>query len=145
MRPVVTIRKEGATSGEHSYPHAVAIDSNNRIFVAEGNSSSSFPSISVFSERGEFLSCFKHQDLKRPYGVATHGDNLYVTDGTVHAVFQFKIETDFPLISKKGTKGHQIGEFSDPHNLAVSNNGDVYIADYSNNRVQVSNSSDPSP
>ena len=64
-----------------------------------------------------------------------------MTDGTVHAVFQFKIKTDLPLIAKQGTKGYQIGEFNNPRNLAVSKIGDLYGADYSNNRVQIFSSS----
>ena len=68
------IGKEGGTPGELSYPHAVAVDSNDRIFVAEGNSSSSYPRNSVFSEKGEFQTSFKHQDMEYPYGVAIHGD-----------------------------------------------------------------------
>ena len=128
MKPVVTIGKEGTTAGELAYPHAVAIDSNNRIFVTEGNSISSHPSVSVFSDRGEFLSSFKHQDMKCPYGVAIHGDNLYVTDGTGHAVFHFKVKTEFSLITKQGTKGHQIGQFNNSRNLAVSTTGDLYVA-----------------
>ena len=74
MKPIVTIGKEGGTPGELSYPHAVAVDSNDRIFVAEGNSSSSYPRNSVFSEKGEFQTSFKHQDMEYPYGVAIHGD-----------------------------------------------------------------------
>ena len=141
MRPIVAVGKKGKAPGELYYPRAVAIDSNNRIFVTEGISLRSHARISVFSERGEFLTCFSHQDMRELWGIAIHGDNLYVTDTEVHSIFHFKIETDFPLVAKRGTKGQQVGRFNKPSNLAVSNNGDVYVTDDGNNRVQILNSS----
>ena len=79
--------------------------------------------------------------MRLPYGVATHRNDLYVTNGIVHCIFHFKTEVDFPLVERRGNYGLQIGEFDYPHNLAVSKNGDVYVADYNNHRVQIFNSS----
>ena len=141
MRPVVAVGKKGTAPGELSCPEAVTIDSNNRIFIAEGSAYKSHAHISVFSERGEFLTCFTHQDMMEPYGLAIHGDYLYVTDTELCAIFQFKMEPQFSLVTKRGNKGSQIGEFNDPSNLTVSTNGDVYVADSNNHRVQILNSS----
>ena len=140
MRPVVTVGKRGKAPGELYDPKAVAIDCNNRIFVAE-DSSQSHARISAFSQRGEFLASFSHQDMIRPWGVAIHGDNLYVSDIIAHSIFHFKTDTNFPLVARVGTKGRRVGEFNHPRNLAVSNNGDVYVADYNNNRVHIFSSS----
>ena len=141
MRPVVTVGKWGKAPGELSFPNAVAIDSNNRIFAVEGRASKLHARISVFSERGDFLTSFIPQDMREPHGLAIHGDYLYVTDTVLHAIFQFKMEPQFSLVTKQGNKGSQIGEFNCPHNLTVSTNGDVYVADWYNNRVQILNSS----
>ena len=141
MIPVVTVGKKGRAPGELFGPRAVAIDTNNRIFIAERSASGSHTRISVFSEKGEYLTSFTHQYFGHLRGIAIHGDNLYVTDTKVHAIFKFKIETDFPLVAKQGTEGSQVGEFNVPINLAVSTDGDVYVADYGNNRVQKLNSS----
>ena len=147
MRPVVAVGKFGRSPGELYYPSAVTIDSNNRIFVAEGNGiaflSPPHARISVFSERGEFLTSFtpQYMILREPYGLAIHGDYLYVTDTWLHAIFQFKMEPQFSLVTKRGTRGSQIGEFNEPRNLTVSTNGDVYVVDYNNHRVQILNSS----
>ena len=142
MRPVVAVGKRGKAPGELYSPRAVAIDSNDRIFIAECSNSFPHARISVFSVKGEFLTTsFSHQDMRETYGVAIHGDNLYVTDTDVHSIFHFKIATDFPLIAKRGSKGQQIGKFDSPRNLAVSNNGDVYVTEYYNHRVQIFDSS----
>ena len=136
MRPVVAVGKRGTAPGELYHPNAVAIDCNNCIFVTEG-SSQSHALISVFSQSGEFLASFSHQDMIDPQGVAIHGDNLYVSDREAHSIFHFKTDTNFSLVAKVGTKGRRVGEFNHPRNLAVSNYGDVYVADYNNNRVQI--------
>ena len=140
MRPVVTVGKGGEAPGELLGPEGVVIDSNNRIFIAEGDGLG-HRRISIFSEKGEYLTSFTHQYFRYPHGITIHGDNLYVTDIKAHAIFQFKIETDFPLVAKQGTKGSKIGEFNSPSNLAVSTHGEVYVTDYRNNRVQILNSS----
>ena len=73
--------------------------------------------------------------------LSVHGDYLYVTDPALHAIFQFKMEPQFSLVTKQDNRGSQIGEFNNPANLTVSTNGDVYVTDYRNNRVQILNSS----
>ena len=85
-------------------PMMSAVDSNDRIFIVEG-SSGSHTQVSPYSQRGEnskLASSIKTLSVHNPYGVAIHRDNLYVTDGTLC------IHTEFPLIAKQGSKGHQI-------------------------------------
>ena len=141
MRPVVNVGKKGTAPGELFFPNAVDVDSNNRIFVAEGFAAHSHARISVFSEKGDFLTSFSPQGMRIPHGLAIHGDYLYVTDTKLDAIFQFKMEPQFSLVSKQGNRASQIGEFNHPTNLAIYINGDVYVADYSNHRVQILNSS----
>jgi len=38
--------------------------------------------------------------------------------------------------------GHAPGEFSDPRGIAVNRNGDIYISDTDNNRIQIFKFSD---
>ena len=135
MRPIVAVGKKGQAPGELLNPHGVAIDENtNLIYVAEGFHSCK---ISIFSETGEFINTFTHQDMRAPWDIAIHRDNLYVTDDGVHAVFQFKIEIDMRLVAKLGGEGSGMGQFNSPHGLTVSTNGDVFVADRKNNRIQI--------
>ena len=135
MRPIVAVVKRGQIPGELYCPNGIAIDVNtNLIYVAEGLDSCR---VSIFSETGEFINTFTHQDMRQPYGIAIHRDNLYVTDIGVHAVFQFKIEVDMRLVAKLGSKGSGMGQFNYPLGLTVSTNGDVFVADHYNNRIQV--------
>ena len=36
-----------------------------------------------------------------------------------------------------GSNGSANGQFSNPYGIAVSPNGNIYVADYSNSRVQI--------
>ena len=142
MRPIVAVGKKGKDPGELHNPSAVAIDRNsNHIYVAEGDLYGNFARISIFSDGGEFLNSYTHEHMKHPFGIAIHTNNMYVSDIIAHAVFQFKIESDIRLVAKLGTEGTGNGEFDYPSNLAVSTNGDVYVADYNNNRIQILDSS----
>ena len=135
MRPIVAVGKKGKAPGDLCSPNGVAIDENtNLIYVAEGSDSCR---VSIFSETGEFINTFTHQDMIEPWGIAIHRDNLYVTDTRVDAVFQFKIEIDMRLVAKLGSKGSGIGQFNCPFGLTVSTNGDVFVADSNNNRIQI--------
>ena len=134
IRAIVAVGKKGRAPGELWYPCGVAIDENtNLIYVAEVDSCR----VSIFSETGEFLNTFTNQDMSRPWGIAIHRENLYVTDIGVYAVFQFKIEADMRLVAKVGSEGSGVGQFDYPLGLTVSTNGDVFVADYINNRIQI--------
>ena len=135
MRPIVAVGKKGKAPGELYNPRGVAIDENtNLIYVAEGLDSCR---VSIFSETGEFINTFTHQEMRVPWGIAIHRDNLYVTDIEVHAIFQFKIEVDMRLVTKLGGDVFDIGQFYYPLGLTVSTNGDVFVADRDNNRIQI--------
>ena len=135
MRPIVAVGKKGQAPGELWNHRGVAIDENtNLIYVTEGSGSCR---VSIFSETGEFINNFSHQDMRVPYGIAIHRDNLYVTDTGVHAVFQFKIEFDMRLVAKLGSEGSGMGQFNSPRGLTVSTNGDVFVADRNNHRIQI--------
>ena len=134
MRPIVAVGKEGHAPGELWNPWGVAIDANtNLIYLTEVRSCR----VSIFSETGEFKNTFTNQDMRQPYGIAIHRDNLYVTDTGVHAVFRFKIEADMCLVASLGSEGSGMGQFNDPRGLTVSNNGDVFVADSCNKRIQI--------
>ena len=134
MRPIVAVGEEGQAPGELWCPLGVDIDENtDLIYVAEWGSCR----ISIFSETGEFLNTFTNQDMRRPFGIAIHRDNLYVTDAGVHAVFQFKIEAGMRLVAKFGSERSGMGQFDFPLGLSVCNNGNVFVADTNNHRIQI--------
>ena len=139
---LTAVAKEGPAPGELWRPHGVAIDpATNQIYVAEGRLSPSFTRVSIFSDLGEYLNSYTHEDMEFLWGIAIQGSSMYVTDRMVHAVFHVKIEADFRLVARLGKRGSGIGQFNHPSQLSLSTNGDVYIADAVNNRIQILDSS----
>ena len=138
MRQIVTVGKEGRTRGELSNPRGVAIDPNsNRIFVTEQNPAR----ISIFSESGAFVDSFSHEHMQRPHGIAVHRDNVYISDTGAQGVFHYKIEADMRLKESLLGEGSLPGEFYVPGQLAISEDGLVFVTDSTNHRVQVLNES----
>ena len=135
IKPIIAVGEKGRAPGHLYRPWGVAIDENaNQIYVPEGLDSCR---ISTFSITGEFINTFKQQEMREPYGIAIHRDNLYLTDRELHVVFKFKIETDLRFVCKKGSEGSGIGQFNNPYGLAVSTKGDVLVADCINNQIQI--------
>ena len=136
---LTAVAKRGKAPGELDCPSGVAIDpATNHIYVAEGKIYPTiFARVSTFSESGEYLKSYTHESMKSLWGIAIHGNNLYVTDCEAHAVFHLKIEADLRLVSRVGSRGSGIGQFDGPHQLSISTNGDVYIADRNNHRIQI--------
>ena len=48
-----------------------------------------------------------------------------------------RTEYTYEFLHKWGTEGAEDGQFSYPHGLAIDGDGDVYVSDRSNHRVQV--------
>ena len=135
MKPIVAVGKTGHAPGQLLNPYGVAIDENtNLIYVVEALGSCR---VSIFSETGKFIKTFSHRNMRDPRGIAIHRNNLYLTDIGAHAVFKFKIQVDMRLVAKLGSQGFGVGQFNSPLGLTVSTNGDVFVADCFNHRIQI--------
>ena len=106
--------------------YGIAIEEEtNLIYVAEANDSDK-GRISIFTEAGDYLKSVKLDEMKSPYGIAIHRDNIYLTDYKEHCVTRFK---------KKDEKIND--QFIYPGQLAVSPEGELYIPDLTNKRIQI--------
>ena len=114
------------------YPSSIAIDTaRSYIYLTEANF---IFGVMVFSSSFEFITAFKHCEMKCPWGIAVHDRNIYVTDVSVGMLFFFSEDSGFCRVTRADS-GEQ---FSYPFNLALSEEGDViFLADRYNNRIQV--------
>lgn len=72
----------------------------------------------------------------RPSGIAVVGSEVWVTNGATHCIEIFA-ESDGRHLRSLGTRGAGRGEFRFPMGLCVGSEGNVYVADMLNYRVQV--------
>ena len=131
-QPVLAVGKIGSADNELKYPTGLALDEVNQlIYVTDCYNSR----IQVVSYEEKFLKRFGQDILKRPWGIAVTEDNVFVTDQDLHALLQFK--KNCKLVRRTGTKGAGEGQLDVPRGLCSDYNGDVYVAEYRNNRVSV--------
>ena len=127
----MTTGKTGRAPGEWKYPEGVAIhEETHQIFVVNSNNDR----VEIFSETGEFLHQLGVGQLSRPYGIALHGDSVYVSCFYVHTVSKFSL-TELCLVRRIGSEGSDNGQFNDPRQLTTDPIGRVFVADTCNDRI----------
>ena len=128
---IVATGKEGRAPGELYYPCGVDIHGEtHQIFIANYFNDR----VEIFSEMGEFLYQLGIGQLSLPWGIATHGDSLYVSCWGDDTVSKFSL-TEMCCVREIGGKGSNNGEFHLPCQLTTDPIGRVFIADYDNNRI----------
>ncbi|XP_019856593.1 PREDICTED: E3 ubiquitin-protein ligase TRIM71-like isoform X2 [Amphimedon queenslandica] len=98
----------------------VAVHTNGEVFA-----SSKDGFVQVFSEDGTAVR-----------KIGSKGDRLYVSDDNLHRVQYFSATTG-QYIGQFGSKGNGNGQFYYPTGMSTDGNGNILVADYYNNRVQV--------
>jgi len=117
----------------------LAIDDNDRLFVTDVG----LHRVDVFSPAHKLESTFGADVLANPSSVAIDTENrfAYVVDTQSDVVDVFDADT-FKLLRKIGTAGkkHTLtapGTFALPTGVAVDHDGNVYVTDTFNNRVEI--------
>ena len=132
----ISVCEKGTGPGQLYSPEGIAYDETNQLIYIADITGIMLGRVCVFSEEGECIRSFGKGELVGPVGVAISGENIYVSDFSKCTIFRYKLP-DYRLVSKVGKKGSGENEFSSPQHISVSSNGDVYVADYGNNRVVV--------
>ena len=128
--PIVAT-ESGGSSPKLIRPLGVAIhEESHQIFVANDFNKR----IDIFSETGEFLYHLGLGHVVSPYGVAIHGDSVYVSCKHDHTVSKFSL-TEMCLVRRIGGMGSDNGLFDYPPQLTTDPIGRVFIADTDNHRI----------
>ncbi len=150
-RPLQHWGSYGTASGKFAVAQDVATDRAGNVYVADALNFR----IQKFSSTGHFLAAWttlipREEHLLAPMGVAVAPDgDVYVSEvaaatdsfGSVveasnplHCVQRFSPEGS-PLV-RWGTRGTLPGQFREPRGVVVDEAGEVYVADFGNNRIE---------
>ena len=124
----------------NSNPFDVAVTEEGHLAVAE----SGYHTVTLYSKTGQKVHMLgtagsygtADGQFYNPSAVAIRGDLLYVCESSNNRVQKFSISQQ-SFISKFGTGGNCDGQFSTPYGICIDPEGNLFIADHSNNRIQV--------
>lgn len=130
---------KGAESGRFNLPHGVAVDAQGRVIVCDRSNSR----LQVFDPRGKFLAEWKGPLIGRPYGVSIGADgHVFLIDGgdgtgkTTERPRAVELDAEGHVLDRFGGFGTEPGQFQLGHDIAVAQDGSVYVADAAGKRVQ---------
>ncbi|PYX80241.1 MAG: hypothetical protein DMG70_24705 [Acidobacteria bacterium] len=117
----------------------LAIDEDDRLFVSDSHLRTVF----VFDAAHRLVGSFGQESLERPSGIAMDTRNrfLYVADVVKDHIAVFDADS-LKLLRTIGGPPAKVGDedagtFARPTNVAVDANGNVYVADTLNDRIQI--------
>ena len=122
-------------------PHGLSIDDHDNVWLTD----LALQQVYKFSHAGRLLLTLGERGVagndsrhfNRPTAVAVSPDgSFYVSDGYRNARVM-KFAPDGSFLFQWGTKGTGPGQFDLPHGISLDATGRVYVADRSNQRVQV--------
>ncbi len=126
--------EKGTGPGQFRDPTGIAIAGDD-VFVADSRNGR----IQVFDQDGHFRRQFGAPGeglgkLGRPMNLTIHGDEVYVPEYFNDQIQVFSLDGRPKRII--GQAGAGRGEFNAPGGVAVGPNGDLFVADFYNQRVQ---------
>jgi sugar lactone lactonase YvrE len=151
------VREIGEGAYNFEFAHSVRVDPQDNIWVVDEGTNT----IVRFNPQGHItlvmgrrppavlgMNIFPSPAPKAPAAKYTFGrptdvawdpqGNIFISDGYVNARV-VKYDKNGRFLKQIGSEktGTAQGEFNTPHGIAVDHNGDVYVADRGNNRMQV--------
>lgn len=134
--PIFKFGKEGKNEGEFNFPYGITGDKDKNVYVADLYNGL----ISIFDSKGNFIKYFKEKDeknkaIKSPGGIRIFDEKLYVTDIEQSKVFVFNLKGEKLL--EIGKTGMNDGEFRAPNSITVDKDGNIYVCDTGNQRIQM--------
>ncbi|MDK8462327.1 NHL repeat-containing protein [Marinobacter sp. SS13-12] len=132
--PVHSWGEKGSGPGQLDDPTGIAV-TDTEVFVSDARNGR----IQVFDHEGRFKREFGTTgdgigELGRPMNLTIHGQKLYVPEYMNDRIQVFSLAGE--SLAVIGSPGEEPGQFDAPGGVAVAENGDLFVADFYNHRVQ---------
>ena len=137
-QPLLSVCEKGKGMEQLNYPAGVTVDNKSgNIYVADQSNHC----VKVFDSTGKYLFKFGDNEgegkMYYPRGVAICGDRILISQGN-SCILNYQLNGKF--ISRIGREGRGELEFNHLYSLTIDeSNGDIYICDSSNIRIQILN------
>ena len=121
---------KGSNPGQFQFPIRIAIDYNNNVLVTDDDADC----IVISTQSGEFIQTI---NIYRPYAITISPTGYLITshDGNDNKI---RIWSDtYQCIKMFGKRGSKQGEFNGIGGMAIDISGTIYVAERSNERLQV--------
>ena len=129
----------GKGPGQFDTPHAIALDEDGRVHVADRENDR----VQVFDSRGRFIAQWRNPDFGRPYSVAAiDSGHAVVADGGEQPDAPPErssvsvVSRTGDVVQRIGRWGNQDGQFMMAHDVAVDTARNLYVVDIAGRRVQ---------
>ena len=126
---VKSFGQQGAGNGQLQSPRSVAISSQGLLYIANGNR------VDALTDNGLFVHRIGTGILKKPFDVTVYNGLVFVADGGNDCVAVFS--EDGMLVRSIGSSGAGARQFDLPTRVAISPDGELYVTDCCNRRIQV--------
>ncbi|MBN1354287.1 MAG: hypothetical protein JW994_06435, partial [Candidatus Omnitrophica bacterium] len=130
---------------QFKYPRDVFVDDDGDIYVADGNNervqiyNKNLMYVKTLGVTGEKGSDVRH--LNNPHGVAVKNTIIYVADTLNNRIQIFDKAKNYQCIGTLGTgrAGSGNNQFNEPFSVRLNTQGDIFITDRNNHRIQIFN------
>jgi hypothetical protein len=125
---ITSLGGAGKDPGQFDLPHAVRVDSDQRLLVADRENKR----IQVFNRQGEVQAIWSGF---APYGLEVDREGrIFVADALAHKIVQ--LDATGKIINAWGGPGTEPGQFQAPHMLTTNAEGDLFVAEVDGMRLQ---------
>ena len=137
-QPLVSVCEKGKGMGQLNNPRGITVDNKTgNIYIAEHLDNC----VKVLDRTGKYLFKFGDNEnegkMYQPISMAICGDRILISHFN-HCILNYQLNGKF--ISRIGKHGLRNLEFVFPFGLTINeSNGDIYICDRNNNRIQILN------
>jgi hypothetical protein len=125
--------KDPANPGPNEWNtvHSIQITNDRKLYVVDRG----HRRIQVFDENGKFLDMFTTGIRSQPYAhLITKDQMLWESDGGTNRIVKYDLNGKY--LYGWGGPGGQPGQFQGPHSITTDQDGNLYLAEVFNGRVQ---------